>query len=172
MADYSLQGSYNTVQVLSPTLVNNVVYCTIKTFPSGVIASIPVDQSSFDSNAAGTELALFAAGIETVMAMPMVIAGVGEQSIDPSGLLSDNVVFTVQYVSANTPSSGVTAEATVPVGLLGIVQGSFGQGALAEAEAIVNGVYANLQSAAGSGTAASSSPPPPTSSGGPNPSGV
>ena len=149
MAGYSLQGSYSTVQVLSPTLVNPVVYCTIKTSPSGVIASIPVEQSVFDAGTSGVELQNFADAIEQVMTNPEVVAAVGEQVIDPSGLLADNVVFTVQYVSANTPASGVTAEAAVPVASLNFTDALIGSVLLQNVDSIISGVYDNLQNAAG-----------------------
>lgn len=149
MAGYSLQGSYSTVQVLSPTLVNNVVYCTIQTNPSNVIASIPVEESVFNANQAGVELTNFADAIEQIMTIPSVIAGAGEQSIDQSGLLADNVVFTVQYVSANTAASGVTAEASIPVFTLNFSDQQIGSVLLQDATGIIDAVYANLQSAAG-----------------------
>lgn len=148
MAVYTLIGSYETVQVLSPTVINPVVYCSISTLPSGVIASIPVQRSVFNSGEAGVELSNFADAIEQIMTDTRVISAVGEQLIDPSGLLADNVVFTVQYVSANTAPSGVTAEAVVPVGYLNFTDALIGQVSHGNVEAIIDGVYANLQSAA------------------------
>jgi hypothetical protein len=148
VAGYSLKGSYETVQVLSPTVINPVVYCTIATLPSGVIAAMPVEKRVFNSGQAGVELGNFADAIEQIMADARVISAVGEQLIDPSGLLADNVVFTVQYVSANTAPSGVTAEAVVPVGYLNFTDAEIGRVSLGNVEAIIDGVYANLQSAA------------------------
>jgi hypothetical protein len=149
VASYSLVGSYSTVQVLSPTLVNPVVYCTIQTIPSGVVASVPVQQDVFDSNQAGPELDNFAVAIEQVMALGYVVAGVGEQTIDASGLLADNVVFTVQYPWPPTSGTSATAEAVVPVGYLNFSDAEIGQVSLGNVEAITNGVYDNLKSAAG-----------------------
>jgi hypothetical protein len=148
VASYSLVGSYSTVQVLSPTLINPVVYCTIQTLPSGVIASVPVQESVFDGGTSGVELGNFATAIEQVMADARVVAGVGEQIIDSSGLLADNVVFTVQYVGANTPPSGVTAEAVVPVGYLNFSDAEIGRVSEGNVETIITGVYDNLKNAA------------------------
>ena len=148
MAGYALQGSYSTVQVLSPTLVYPVVYCTISTTPSGVIASIPVGEAEFNSGETGPQLTNFSNAIEQIMALPHVIAGVGSQTIDSNGLLADNVVFTVQYQDATTGPAGVTAEAPVPVNMLNFSDAEIGRVLLGEVEAIINGVYANLKNAA------------------------
>lgn len=149
MAGYELIASTSTVQVLSPTLVNPVVYCTIQTQPSGVIASIPVQQTVFDASAAGVELQNFADAIEQTMNLGYVIAGVGSQQLDQSGLIEDFVTFTVQYTSATTPPSGVTAEANVPVGMLNFTDALIGQVSWENVQGIVGGVYDNLQNAAG-----------------------
>lgn len=144
-----LIGSYTTVQVLSPTIVNPIEYCTIQTTPSSVIASIPVDETEFQVQGTGPILQAFAEAIETTMADPRVIAGVGSQTIDANGLLADNVIFTVEYSSANTPPSGITAEASVPVQLLNFSEEPRDQLNAPQVTAIIDGVYTNLQNAAG-----------------------
>jgi hypothetical protein len=149
MAGYSLVGSYSTVQVLSPTLVNNVVYCTISTLPSGVIASMPVQQDVFDGGGAGPELTAFAEAIEQIMARSDVIAGTGAQTIDPNGLLADQVVFTVQYVQTGTTGTAVTADAEVPTASLNFTDGLIGATLLESVIAIIDKTYANLEEAAG-----------------------
>jgi len=148
MAGYSIQGSYSTVQVLTPSLVNPIVYCTISTTPSGVIASIPVQQDVFSSGGAGPELQSFADAIEQIMARADVVAGIGSQQLDHNGLLADFVTFTVQYVGPNTASSGVTAEADVPVGMLNFTDGLIGTTLLGEVEAIIAKAYNGLKDAA------------------------
>src|SRR6185437_14196132 len=97
MAAYALLSTYSTVQVLSPQLTRPVVQCTISTSPSGVIASMAIDQGVFDAGATSPELEAFANAIEQIMARTEVVAAVGGQSIDANGLISDNVVFTVSY---------------------------------------------------------------------------
>ena len=149
MAGYSLIGSYTTVQVLSPTVVTPIEYCTIQTSPSGVIASIPVDETEFTVNGIGPILIAFAEAIETVMSDTRVISGVGNQTIDANGLLADNVTFTVQYTSASTPPSGVTAEALVPVELLNFSEEPRDQLHAAQVEKIIGDVYDVLKAAAG-----------------------
>lgn len=148
MASYTLLASYTTVQVLAPTLVSDVVYCTIQTSPSSVIASMPLDAITFNAGDSATLLGYFADNIETIMSQGKAIAGQGVQTIDANGLLQDQVSFTVQYVKAGSSATSVTAEALVPVGLLGGGGDSFSSTLLAEAEAIITAVYDNLQSAA------------------------
>lgn len=149
MAGYSLLGSYSTVQVLSPTLVNDVVYCTIQTSPSNVIASVPVSTAAFSNNAAAQELTALADNIETLMGRGHVTGGQGVQTLDQNGLLVDNVAFIVEYVPASGSPTSITAEALVPVNMLTVDDPQIDQVLLNEAEAIIDGVYANLQSAAG-----------------------
>lgn len=149
MASYGLIGSYSTVQVLSPTVVNDIEYCTIRTDPSGVIASKPVQRSVFESNQASSDLGNFAEAIEQIMTNTAVIAGVGSQTIEPSGLLVDNVVFTVEYPAGDTSGSAVTAEAVVPVNLLDFTDAEIGRVLLEQVDAIINTTYGNLKSAAG-----------------------
>jgi len=149
MASYSIQGSYTTVQVITPTLTQPIQYTTIQTEPSKVIASIALDKIDFDAGTGATILGIFADAIETIMNHPEVIAGIGSQQLDENGLLADYVTFTVQYVGPNTPSSGVTAEADVPVGLLNFTDGAIGSLLLQEVDAIIATAYNALKAAAG-----------------------
>lgn len=149
MAGYTLIGSYSTVQVLSPTLVNPIEYCTIQTSPSGSVASIPVQENVFSAGQAGVELTNFADAIEQILADSRVIAATGTQTIDANGLLSDQVVFTVEYTPPGNVSTSVTAEASVPVAQLNFTDGTIGSVLLEGVQAIIDGVYANLQAAAG-----------------------
>jgi hypothetical protein len=165
VAGYGLIASHATVQVLSPTVVNDVVYCTIQTNPSGVIASIPVQQDVFDSGTAGPELTALSDAIEQIMNDANVIAGVGAQTIDANGLLADQVAFTVEYVAPGSSGTSVTAEALVPVTMLNFTDALIGQTSLGNVQAIIDATYQNLVSAAGSGStgtsgAAPKAPPP------------
>jgi hypothetical protein len=149
MASYSLLSSHTTVQVLGPRVSNPVEYCTIVTNPSSVIASIPVSIAAFSNNQAQPELEAFGANIETLMGRGHVIAAQGAQTLDPLGLLQDQVAFIVEYVPTGPGSTSITAEALVPVNLLSIDDPAIDRVLLNEAEAIIDGVYGNLQSAAG-----------------------
>jgi hypothetical protein len=149
VASYTLIASESTVQVISPTIVNDVVYCTIQTSPSNVIASIPVSKTAFDQGQAAPELTAFADNIETIIGRGNVIAGAGAQTIDASGLLQDQVAFTVEYVPPGSVGTSITAEALVPATMLSVDDPSIDRVLLDEAEAIVSAVYDNLKSAAG-----------------------
>src|SRR5690349_15004438 len=111
MADFDLLATESTVQVLSPTVVHDVINATIRTSPSGVIASIPVDKSDFEGGTAHTLLGFYADNIELMMRQPGVIAGQGTQVIDPNGLTEDNVSFVVQYAPPGQAGTAITAEA-------------------------------------------------------------
>ena len=148
MASYSLMATTPTVQVLSPTLVQDVIYTTIITSPSQVIANIPIYEQKFDAGLAGPQLTDFANAIEQIMADSRVIAGEGVQTIDPSGLLQDQVAFTVEYVVPTAPPGSVVADALVRVNLLNFADAEIGRILLAQVEAIIDKTYSNLQSAA------------------------
>ena len=148
MATYSIQGSYTTVQVITPSLTQPIQYTTIQTQPSGVVASIALDKSDFDAGTATPLLVAFADAIEQIMSRTEVIAGIGSQQLDPNGLLTDYVTFTVQYVGPNTAASGVTAEADVPVGMLNFTDGAIGALLLQEVDAIIATAYNALAAAA------------------------
>lgn len=149
MAGFSIQGSYSTVQVITPSLTQPIQYTTIQTSPSGVIASIALDKLDFEAGTGSTLLTIFADAIEQIMSHPEVIAGIGTQQLDENGLLTDFVTFTVQYVGPNTASSGVTAEADVPVGLLNFEDGAIGALLLQQVDAIIAKAYNALKAAAG-----------------------
>lgn len=149
MAGYSIQGSYSTVQVITPSLTQPIQYTTIQTSPSNVIASIALDKADFDAGTASPLLQAFADAIETIMNHPEVIAAIGTQQLDENGLLTDFVTFTVQYVGPNTARSGVTAEADVPVGILNFTDGAIGALLLQEVDAIIAKAYNALVAAAG-----------------------
>lgn len=137
------------MQVLSPTTVNDVVYCTIATHPSNVVASMPIDQQFFAADTTSNQLLKFAEAIEAIMGSGHVIGGIGAQSIDVNGLLQDQVVFTVQYVPPDAGSTSITAEAVVPVDYLRDPRVTTSGGGLLLAQQIVDKVYASLQNAAG-----------------------
>lgn len=148
MASYALLSSYSTVQVLSPTFVNPVVYCTIQTQPSNVVASIPVQKDVFDAGGGGPELTNLANAIEQIMAIPYVIAASGSQQLNAGGLLEDLVIFVVEYTPPGANATSITADAEVGVGMLNFTDGLIGTTLLAEVEAIIDGVYNNLKATA------------------------
>lgn len=149
MAGYVLMGSFPTVQVLSPTLTQPVQYCTIQTTPSGVIASYPVSEQDFQGGYAVQVLTDFADGVEYIMGQPHVIGAVGTQVLDVNGLLSDSVVYTVQYVDPVKAPNGITAEATVPVSDLVSIPQAQERGSAVNAENYIVDAYNSLVTAAG-----------------------
>jgi hypothetical protein len=126
-------------------VVNDVVYCTIQTEPSGVIASMPVQQTVFDAGQAGVELGNFADAIEQIMVNAHVNAATGSQTIDESGLLQDFVTFVVDFEPPGTTGTSVTADADVPVTMLNFTDAEIGRASLDNVNAILNQVYGNLR---------------------------
>ena len=148
MAVYSLLSSYATVQVLSPTVVNDILYCTIQTHPSGVIASMPIPIIATNTFSGNPELTAFGNAIEQIMADDRVVAATGAQTLEPNGLLRDNVIFTVQYVPPGSTGTSITAEAVVPVASLNFEDELIGRTLLEHVEGIIDGVYNDLVASA------------------------
>lgn len=134
---------------MSQTVAADVLYCTIQTPATGVVASLPIPQGEFESVNASSELSFFARGIEEVMALPNVIAGRGTQLLDANGLLQDVLVFTVEYVPSTPGATSITAEATVPNAAVMGSSTTPGQPGITAAKAEVDKVYAALQALAG-----------------------
>lgn len=148
-SNYALLASEQTVQVLTPNLVNDIQYCTIVTIPSGAIVSWPLTLDQFSNDQGAPDLAQFAGWIERLLSQSEVAAAVGGQTIDASGLIQDNVVFTVQYEPPGTSGTSVTAEAVVPV-MAGSVVGLTEQRSFYQrAQSAIADVYSTLQSTAG-----------------------
>lgn len=148
-ATYSLVGSYETVQVLSPTLSNDVVLCTIQTSPSDVIAAKAVQKSVFDQGQAGASLLPFAQAIEQVMDDPRVTGAAGDSIRDDSGLIAYVVTFTVTYTDPVRAPYGASADATVGVDMLDFTDATIGRTLRTGVMGVIDSVYANLQAAAG-----------------------
>lgn len=122
---------------------------TIQTQPSGVVASYPVSKVDFDAGLASQVLTNYADGIEYLMALQHVIAGIGSQSLDANGLIADLVVFTVQYVGAGAGATGVTAEADVPVAEIDSIPQELERGSAITAQDYILNAYNALAAAAG-----------------------
>jgi len=145
-ANYTVIASESSIQVLSPTLTQPIVQTTLVTHPSNVIASLALDQLDFEAGTAGAILEPFAANIETIMGLNIVIAGQGSQSLDANGLIQDTVDFTVQYVNPAVPGSSLTAVVSVPAGMLTATETFGGVGGIAAAEQLINDAYSRLES--------------------------
>ena len=144
MSTYTLVGSVSTIQVLSPTSTQEAVLATIQTTTSGVIASIPVSQVSFDANQAAETLTALADNIETIIGQGKAVGGVGTSDLQPSGLTVYYVTFTVGYDPPGAPPGQVTVDVDVPVNLLSIDDPEINQTLLTEAEAMINKAYNSL----------------------------
>ena len=141
---YDLLSSNSTVQVLSPTLSQPAVDIWIATKPSHAVVNLVLDKGTFDSNEGNVVLALFAGEVEAVLAQGKAIGAVGTSDLDASGLREVFVTFTVGYAVPGSNLPPATVDVDVPVGLLAGAQGAEGGGALAEAEAMIDGAYAKL----------------------------
>lgn len=149
MATYTLLASEQTVRVLAPTVTSDVLYCTIMTHPSSSVVSLPIPVDATGVANGNPELTAYANAVEQIMARDEVVAAVGSQELDPSGLTTDYVIFTVQYVQPGTTGTSVTADAKVHSASLNFEDGQIGSTLLASVLAIIEDVYNGLKSTAG-----------------------
>ncbi len=115
---YHLENSYDTVQVLSPTLAVEAIYCTIMTFPSGSIVQRAVPKDAFSQNKGFGILSSLATAVEDMIAGGLADSASGSQTVDASGLIADVVVFTVSYTPPNPIAGTLTTTVEVPVDVL------------------------------------------------------
>ena len=115
MASYTLIGNNAIVQVLSPTVSEDMQAATIQTIPTGIIATALVSQKSFTDDKAAESLTAFADNIETIIGQGKAVGGSGTSSLDASGLQAYFVTFTVGYDPPGAPTGTVTTDVDVPV---------------------------------------------------------
>lgn len=115
---YLLLDSVEAVQVYSPTLVADVLVCTIQSFPSGSVVLRTIPQTSFAADEGQGLLASLSSAVENIIDGGLATAANGLQVVDESGLLQDVARFTVSYAPpAGTPGE-ITATVDVPVNVL------------------------------------------------------
>lgn len=113
-ANYSLVTSQSTIQVLSPTVVQDSVVATIQSHPSNVIADLWMSKSTWDDGDVPGMLSAFAANIETIMAGGKVVSAVGGRTLDANGLLESTITFTVGYKQPGSPFPPATLDVSIP----------------------------------------------------------
>ncbi len=163
MASYILVGSASIVQVLSPTVTEDSVACTIQTQPTGIIATLAVSQDAFNEGGASEELTAFADNIEAIIEQGKATGGTGTSSLDVSGLQAYFVTFTVSYNPPGAPTGTVTVDVDVPVGLLSESDPVIGQTLFAQAVALIDTAWSNLVALSGNTPPASAPPVQPVS---------
>lgn len=112
-ANYTLIASQSSIQVISPTVVQDVVVITIQTQPHGVIADIWVTKDEWDKGTTGVTLSGFAANIEKIMASPQVVGATTGSVLDPNGLLQSEISFVVGYAPPGSPYPPATVDVDI-----------------------------------------------------------
>jgi len=147
--NYQLVTSQSTVQVLSPTVVQDAVVATIQTEPHGVIADYWLTQDEWDEGAAPDLLTAYAANIEQIMDDPHVLSAASGRSLDASGLVQSELTVTVGYSTPGSSFPPATVDVTIPANLLKPNAGTGSGSGVAQAVAMIDAAYAQLAAAAG-----------------------
>lgn len=116
MAAYTLQSSYDTIQVFSASEVVDAIFCVIATSGHGAVVNRTIPKKSFGSG--GVDVGMLdslATAVDQAIDGGLAVAATGVQDIDDSGLLRDAVQYTVQYVPAQPTLGPLTTTVTIPV---------------------------------------------------------
>jgi hypothetical protein len=115
---YQLLATSTTVQVYGPQLASEALICTLASAPSGSQLIRTVPEASFRADQGAGLLGSLSDAVESVLGEGIAVAAVGTQTVDNSGLLADEVVFTVEYVPAAPVPGPIAADVSVPVSVL------------------------------------------------------
>ncbi len=103
-ANFTVTGSFATVQVTGPQSAVDVLRITFRTIPSGVVATANAPYRNIVGvrpddvqGIADTFIEPLATGIERMMGSGIVTGAVATEDTDPSGLLIDYIDATVEY---------------------------------------------------------------------------
>lgn len=148
-SNYQLVTSQSSTQVLSPTVVQEMVVATIQTQPHRVIADYWLTRQQWEDGEAAAILTAFAANIERVMSDPHVLRASSGRSLDASGLVASELTVTVGY---STPGSGfppATVDVTIPASDLRPSDSGPGGSGVDAALGVIDAAYQQLAAAAG-----------------------
>lgn len=118
MAGYTLQSSYDTVQVFSPTEAVDSIFCTIVTDGSGSVVQRTIPKDSFGTGRDVGLLESLATAVDDAISGGLATGAVGTQDVDDQGLIMDAVTFTVTYTPSQPTIGPLTTTVTIPVNVL------------------------------------------------------
>ena len=148
MATYKVVNSRRTVQVVSPTQVQDVMVLGVITSPSGVYFERPVPLKDWLANPFGPGFYLQPPtdNIEGAMTNPEVIAASYIEDLGSNGLVEGFIQFVFE-VPSNDPTRPGPFQATADVPMSEVAAGSLAGGGMISAE--FNNTLAALQQLAG-----------------------
>ena len=109
-ANYIPQGSYQDIQVLSPTSVIDVMVLTAFTEPSGIYYEVNVPMEAFNAGNGDTYLSDAADALEALLATPGVSSVHWTTDLDSRGLIGDYAVATVSVPAPKGSTGPFTTE--------------------------------------------------------------
>lgn len=117
---FTVMATNRTVEVRSPTLVEDVMEIHATTKPSGVTFVRAVPYKTWAGKGAAGTIAIIAEHIEHIFSVrPSVVSGAAIQQVDQSGLLVNAVEFTVEIDPPSDSQPGpFQSTVTIPVQVL------------------------------------------------------
>lgn len=143
-----LLNSDPSVQVIG-NLTSDVLICTFQSLPSGSTLILVIDQTDFAAGTGNVLMNELSTEVEDILKAGVATGAVGVQSIDSSGLLQDNVTFTVTYVPSYSTPGTITGDVTIPAYVITGDSFLFASGALQSAPAQIDAEYERLKALAG-----------------------
>jgi hypothetical protein len=144
--------SYRSVQVNTPTQVQDVEVVTVATVPTGVQFTYAVPLSVWKADSGVPTLGLMASYIEGLVSGHHVTGGTPAQDFDPNNLLTDYVDLIVEYDRSAIGLAPLQGVASVPIASVviysaGAAAQGFG-GGVPDPQGIVDAEYARLSALA------------------------
>jgi hypothetical protein len=116
--NYTPQGSYKDIQVLSPTAVVDTMVLTAYTRPSNIYYEVNVPMEAYNAGSGPEYLDTTALGLENLAASPDVRSVHFTTDLDNSGLIVDSAVATVGITPPMGASGPFTTEVQFALGIL------------------------------------------------------
>ena len=101
-----------------PNLTAYVQVCTFYSLPSGSILVRTIPQADFEKGGGKALMDSLSDAVESILEEDFVKDATGVNTIDASGLIQDNVDFTVEYVPTYPTPGEITGLVRIPVNVL------------------------------------------------------
>lgn len=113
--NYDLLATASRIQVLSPTLTQPIVDCTLQTKPTGIIFNYWVDKAAWDAGTAPALLESVSQHAEHIIEATAAISGFGFEQLENSGLLKQYITYTVAATAPGGATNALTVEVDIPI---------------------------------------------------------
>ena len=143
-----LQNADPTVQVVGD-LTTEARIATFFSYPSGSVLIRVISEADYQADSGNALLNALSDAVESILGEGIATAAVGNMTFESSGLLQDNVTFTVIYVPSYPTVGTITGDVTIRVSVITADTGLLGGAGAASAPDLILAEYNRLKALAG-----------------------